>query len=128
MQQQQMPQDIQSIQQQPLQQQQSMQQQQLQQPGLQSQSQQGFWPPQQQQFTMPTYGGQPQLGIGQQPQWSPFDVQARQLDDLSALMRHRQRWFWQKAGFAQGARRKPASRKGPKMVYNGLKPVYSLQK
>ena len=41
---------------------------------------------------------------------------------------HRQRWFWQKAGFAQGARRKPASRKGPKMVYNGLKPVYSLQK
>ena len=86
MQQQQMPQDIQSIQQQPLQQQQSTQQQQLQQPGLQSQSQQGFWPPQQQQFTMPTYGGQPQLGIGQQPQWSPFDVQARQLDDLSALM------------------------------------------
>ena len=41
---------------------------------------------------------------------------------------HRERWFWQKAGFAQGARRKPASRQGPKMVDNGLKPVYSLQK
>ena len=81
------------------------------------------------------------FNCGEQGHFQNQCKQARRITDGSAVdenaqfdrgkggeVVHRERWFWQKAGFAQGARRKPASRKGPKMVYNGLNPVCSLQK